>query len=400
MFFTISRRLKSAGNLRLNWHMRVPGWLGITFLLIEGCIYLCWYSILACFWIMYGMAWLICLPFRLILKRRIRNPSTPSRSVNSSERRESVGKQSRKAQIIKIAIGAIFTLLAFAMDTPATVLVSLAFGLPLLAWGILPEFLSAKISVLASVGAFILLFGLAVALPADAPETAPEPTAQTESVSRSIGSQTADVPPDTTVALQTVPPVTTTAAAPAESTTQAATTAPATTTPATTQATSAASTTATTTAATTTAAPQTTTAATTTTTATTAATTTTTAAPETTTTTAATTTATTTTAATKAYHAPTNATNVIEVDGTNQCYPGEIITCKYYGLPNTQYHITVRYKTKNAEAQGLEDKTSGTDGFVSWTWKIGPGTSAGTFDVTIVGADDKAVIPFTIVKSN
>ena len=125
--------------------------------------------------------------------------------------------------------------------------------------------------------------------------------------------------------------------------------------------------------------------------ATTAAATTTTKAPETTTAAAA--------KATRAYHAPSNARNVIEVDGTNKCYRNEIVTCKFWGEPNTEYNIDVYYSTKVSDAEGLENHTSNADGYVEWTWKIGGNTKEGRRYLKITGGGETVKIEFDVLES-
>ena len=234
-------------------------------------------------------------------------------------------------------------------------------------------------------------------VPSDTTTAAPKATTATTTPKATTTTPAATT--TTTAATTTTPTATTTTTAATTTTTPATTT----TTAATTTTTAATSTT---TAATTTtpAATTTTPAATTTTTkatTTTPAATTTTPPVATTTTTAATTTTTAaTTKATRAYHAPSNSTNVIEVDGTNQCYRNENVTCKFWGEPNTRYSITVYYKSGASDADGLEAKTSDSDGFVSWTWKIGGRTTPGTWHLDIKGGGETVRIYFDVLKSN
>lgn len=69
---------------------------------------------------------------------------------------------------------------------------------------------------------------------------------------------------------------------------------------------------------------------------------------------------------------------------------------KIQGEPNTDYSITVRYKSGPASASGLETKTSDKDGYVSWSWKIGGKTSTGTFSITVAGGGQSETVKFTI----
>lgn len=71
------------------------------------------------------------------------------------------------------------------------------------------------------------------------------------------------------------------------------------------------------------------------------------------------------------------------------------------GKPNTVYHISVYYSTKESGAQGLENKTSDANGNVSWTWKVGGNTNPGKHKITVYAKNDKndtATIEFETVK--
>lgn len=71
-------------------------------------------------------------------------------------------------------------------------------------------------------------------------------------------------------------------------------------------------------------------------------------------------------------------------------------TVKIKGKPNTEYSITVYYKSGASTAKGLETKTSNSEGYVSWTWKVGGRTSLGTFRIVVSGGGDKETVNFTI----
>ena len=68
------------------------------------------------------------------------------------------------------------------------------------------------------------------------------------------------------------------------------------------------------------------------------------------------------------------------------------------GLPNTKYSITVYYKSGASSASGLESKISDADGYVTWTWKIGPKTSPGTFRIVVSGGGSSETVYFTITE--
>lgn len=75
----------------------------------------------------------------------------------------------------------------------------------------------------------------------------------------------------------------------------------------------------------------------------------------------------------------------------------EMATVKIQGAPNTNYSITVYYKSGPSEAAGLETKISDANGYVSWTWKVGGRTSAGTFQIVVSGGGETKSVHFTVV---
>ncbi|MDR1642112.1 MAG: hypothetical protein LBT59_20680 [Clostridiales bacterium] len=50
-----------------------------------------------------------------------------------------------------------------------------------------------------------------------------------------------------------------------------------------------------------------------------------------------------------------------------------------------------------SKADGLGNKTSDSNGMVSWTWKIGGRTSIGPFRATVEGGGDKVRLDFEVV---
>lgn len=69
-------------------------------------------------------------------------------------------------------------------------------------------------------------------------------------------------------------------------------------------------------------------------------------------------------------------------------------------VPDAICAIQVYYKNGISEAKGLEQKMSGADGMVRWDWKVGPGTSTGTWKIHVaVSKDGETVsveIPFVV----
>jgi hypothetical protein len=68
------------------------------------------------------------------------------------------------------------------------------------------------------------------------------------------------------------------------------------------------------------------------------------------------------------------------------------------GSPNTSYSITVVYSSGTSTAAGLEPKTSNASGNVSWTWKVGTRTKAGSYSITISGGGVIKRTSFTVVR--
>lgn len=77
---------------------------------------------------------------------------------------------------------------------------------------------------------------------------------------------------------------------------------------------------------------------------------------------------------------------------------GSNATLSIKGKPNTEYSISVYYSGGASKAQGLEAKTSGADGTVSWTWKVGAKTTAGTHRIVVEGGGDKLETSITTTK--
>lgn len=66
------------------------------------------------------------------------------------------------------------------------------------------------------------------------------------------------------------------------------------------------------------------------------------------------------------------------------------------GKPETEYTITVNYKSGPSKAKGLEPKASDSNGFVTWTWKVGGKTSPGTFTIVVSGGGEQETVKFTV----
>ena len=82
---------------------------------------------------------------------------------------------------------------------------------------------------------------------------------------------------------------------------------------------------------------------------------------------------------------------------TSPVSPNENATIKVQGKAGKQYTITVYYKSGPSKADGLGSKTADANGVVSWTWRIGPRTSAGNWRITITG-DGKTLNTYITVR--
>lgn len=67
MFVSFSKHLKSMGGFRLGVGLRLTRrncWYFLFMLMLVGCFYICWYSVLACGWALYGLFYGIYLMFK------------------------------------------------------------------------------------------------------------------------------------------------------------------------------------------------------------------------------------------------------------------------------------------------------------------------------------------------
>jgi len=71
MFISFSRRLKSMSGIRFGVGLRLTKsnwWYFLFALMLYGCFYLCWYSVIACGWCLYFMLYAIYKLYYLIFK--------------------------------------------------------------------------------------------------------------------------------------------------------------------------------------------------------------------------------------------------------------------------------------------------------------------------------------------
>lgn len=82
---------------------------------------------------------------------------------------------------------------------------------------------------------------------------------------------------------------------------------------------------------------------------------------------------------------------------TSPISAGNNATISVRGKPNTGYDIKVYYSSGASTAKGLEQQYSDKDGKVSWTWKIGAKTKAGTYRIEISGGGEKLTAYITVL---
>ena len=82
--------------------------------------------------------------------------------------------------------------------------------------------------------------------------------------------------------------------------------------------------------------------------------------------------------------------NINLVSLTSPISRGSDVTVSINGIPNTTYDIDVIYSSGESKASGLEDKTSDSEGNVSWTFKVSSNVKPGTYEVKITDGEDSA----------
>lgn len=86
----------------------------------------------------------------------------------------------------------------------------------------------------------------------------------------------------------------------------------------------------------------------------------------------------------------TTSSNINLVSLDSPVSKGSNATVSIKGLPNTTYDIDVIYSSGASKASGLEDKTSDSEGNVSWTFKVSSNVKPGTYEVKISDGKDSA----------
>ena len=86
----------------------------------------------------------------------------------------------------------------------------------------------------------------------------------------------------------------------------------------------------------------------------------------------------------------TTTSNINLLSLTTPVSRGSNATVSIKGLPNTTYDIDVIYSSGASKASGLEDKTSDSEGNVSWTFKVSSNVKPGTYEVKITDGSSNA----------
>lgn len=95
----------------------------------------------------------------------------------------------------------------------------------------------------------------------------------------------------------------------------------------------------------------------------------------------------------------TRASGIEIIEYTDVIGRGEYASIEIKGRPNTDYTCEVRYKTQMSTAKGLGEKTSDSEGYVSWSWKVGTNTSLDYRPtITISGGGDSIRVQFKVVE--
>ena len=92
------------------------------------------------------------------------------------------------------------------------------------------------------------------------------------------------------------------------------------------------------------------------------------------------------------------ASNINLVSLTSPISRGSDVTVSIKGLPNTTYDIEVIYSSGESKASGLEDKTSDSEGNVSWTFKVSSNVKPGTYEVKITGGENSVSYSLEVME--
>ena len=90
--------------------------------------------------------------------------------------------------------------------------------------------------------------------------------------------------------------------------------------------------------------------------------------------------------------------NISLVSLTSPVSRGSDATVSMKGLPNTTCDIDVIYSSGESKASGLEDKTSDSNGNVSWTFKVSSNVKPGTYEVKITDGSSNASYSLEVIQ--
>lgn len=76
---------------------------------------------------------------------------------------------------------------------------------------------------------------------------------------------------------------------------------------------------------------------------------------------------------------------------------GKKITLTVRGKPDSEFKISVIYSSGPSTAQGLGPAMSDDSGYVSWTWRVGASTKAGTYIADVYCDGETLEIPFVVI---
>ncbi len=95
---------------------------------------------------------------------------------------------------------------------------------------------------------------------------------------------------------------------------------------------------------------------------------------------------------------PSSKDELVIISWPKTAYRNEYVSVSIKGKANTKYYIEVNYKTGPSTSKDLEPQTSDSSGEVTWTWKVGARSSAGTFDIIVKDDNGNSVtVEWTVV---
>ncbi len=97
--------------------------------------------------------------------------------------------------------------------------------------------------------------------------------------------------------------------------------------------------------------------------------------------------------------APAKSSGSIQVQSlTSPVERGRTAYMEILGTPGEEYSITVYYASSVSKAADLVPKTADENGLVTWKWKVGSRTTAGTYKITVTGGGDTLETVFVVTE--